>query len=117
MRLCPARHNLPTRPVQSDGPGTCYTVAGLPDYPHLMSFLDIIGLVGVAAYVAAHFYVQVLRQLPTGRLVVLLNIVGPVCVLVSLTHAFNLASFLTQCFWLGLTLVGWWRSRRLRRSA
>ena len=77
-----------------------------------MSFLDIIGLVGVAAYVAAHFSVQVLRQPPIGRLVVLLNIVGPACILVSLTHAFNLASFLTQCFWLGLTLVGWWRQRR-----
>ncbi|WP_298231260.1 hypothetical protein [uncultured Azohydromonas sp.] len=44
-------------------------------------------------------------------------VVGPACILVSLAHTFNLASFLTQCFWLGLTLVGWWRSRRLRRSA
>ena len=47
-----------------------------------------------------------------GRLAVALNVIGPVCILVSLTGAFNLPSFLTQVFWLGLTLVGWWRRRR-----
>jgi hypothetical protein len=82
-----------------------------------MSFLDFIGLIGVAAYVAAHFSVQVLHQPPAGRLVVALNIVGPACILVSLMHDFNLASFLTQWFWLGLTVVGWWRNRRARRTA
>jgi hypothetical protein len=43
---------------------------------------------------------------------VVLNIVGPACMLASLTESFNLASFLSQFFWLGLTLVGWWRRRR-----
>lgn len=76
-----------------------------------MNFQDYIGLVGVVAYVAAHFCIQLLHQPPTGRLVVLLNVVGPACILVSLTSSFNLPSFLTQCFWLGLTLMGWWRSR------
>jgi hypothetical protein len=79
-----------------------------------MRFLDGIGLVGVAAYVVAYFLVQVLHQPPGGRLPIVLNVVGPVCLLVSLTASFNLASFLSQCFWLGLTLVGWWRRGRLR---
>jgi hypothetical protein len=77
-----------------------------------LSLTDATGLVGVAAYVAAHFAVQVLHASPTGRLAIALNVIGPVCILVSLTGAFNLASFLTQVFWLGLTLVGWWRRRR-----
>ena len=77
-----------------------------------LSLTDATGLVGVAAYVAAHFAVQVLHASPTGRLAIALNVIGPVCILVSLTGAFNLPSFLTQVFWLGLTLVGWWRRRR-----
>jgi len=77
-----------------------------------LSLTDATGLVGVVAYVAAHFAVQVLHASPTGRLAVALNVIGPVCILVSLTGAFNLPSFLTQVFWLGLTLVGWWRRRR-----
>jgi hypothetical protein len=79
-----------------------------------LGLLDLIGLVGVVAYVAAHFSVQVLHHPPAARLVVWLNVIGPACILVSLIGAFNLASFLTQCFWLGLTLVGWWRNRRGR---
>ena len=79
-----------------------------------LSFTDVTGLVGVAAYVCAHFAVQVLHKSPTGRLAFALNVVGPACILVSLTGAFNLASFLTQVFWLGLTLVGWWRRRGSR---
>jgi hypothetical protein len=77
-----------------------------------LGILDLIGLVGVVAYVAAHFLVQVMRRSPAGRTTVVLNIVGPACMLVSLAGSFNLASFLSQCFWLGLTLAGWWRRRR-----
>ncbi|WP_439669327.1 Permease [Cupriavidus necator] len=77
-----------------------------------LGLTDATGLVGVAAYVAAHFAVQVLHKSPTGRLAVVLNVIGPSCILISLTGAFNLASFLTQCFWLGLTLLGWWRRNR-----
>lgn len=81
-----------------------------------LGLTDATGLVGVAAYVAAHFAVQVLHKSPTGRLAVALNVVGPACILISLTGAFNLASFLTQCFWLVLTLLGWWRNRRAGRA-
>lgn len=77
-----------------------------------LGVLDLIGLIGVVAYVAAHFLVQVLHHPPGGRSAVVLNIVGPACMLVSLAGAFNLASFLSQCFWLVLTLAGWWRRRR-----
>jgi hypothetical protein len=76
-----------------------------------LSLTDATGLVGVAAYVAAHFAVQVLHASPTGRLAIALNVLGPACILVSLSGAFNLASFLTQVFWLVLTVVGWWRRR------
>ena len=76
-----------------------------------MNFSDLIGLVGVAVFLAAYFTVQVLRQSPSGGLSVALNLIGPVCMLVSLRQDFNLASFVSQWCWLLLTLFGWWRGR------
>ncbi|MDE2202286.1 MAG: hypothetical protein KGJ38_06100 [Burkholderiaceae bacterium] len=80
-----------------------------------LGFTDVVGLVGVAAYVSAHFGVQVLHKPPTGAFAVRLNLFGPTCILISLMGAFNLASFLTQCFWLALTLMGWWRNKQAGR--
>ncbi|WP_119153468.1 CBU_0592 family membrane protein [Caldimonas tepidiphila] len=77
-----------------------------------INLTTLIGLVGVAAYIAAHFIVQVLHKSPRDKVAVALNILGPICVLISLADAFNIASFLTQCFWLGLTVVGWWREKK-----
>lgn len=77
-----------------------------------LSLLDALGLLGCAAYVAAHYLVQVLHWPPVARTPVLLNILGPALMLVSLAGAFNLASFLSQCFWLALTLLGCWRRRQ-----
>lgn len=79
-----------------------------------VNLTDAIGLVGVAVYVIAHFAVQVLHKSATGRLAVTLNVIGPICILVSLYGAFNLPSFLSQVFWLVLTLAGWWRRRHGR---
>lgn len=81
-----------------------------------LSLTDATGLVGVVAYIGAHFAVQVLHKSPTSKLVIALNVIGPACILISLTGAFNLASFLTQVFWLVLTVVGWWR-KRIARTA
>jgi len=82
-----------------------------------IGLLDAIGLCGVAVYVAAHFCVQVLHHSPTARLSIALNLIGPLCVLASLAGAFNLASFLSQCFWFGLTLLGWLRRCAADRCA
>lgn len=81
-----------------------------------LDLTDIIGLAGVVAYIAAYFIVQVLHQPPSGKKAVTLNIIGPVCILISLVDAFNMASFLTQCFWLGLTVIGWWRNRKTEQK-
>lgn len=80
-----------------------------------LGFTDVVGLVGVAAYVVAHFGVQVLHKSPTGAFTVRLNLIGPICLLISLMGSFNLASFLSQFFWLVLTLMGWWRSKQAGR--
>ncbi|KDB51408.1 hypothetical protein X805_29890 [Sphaerotilus natans subsp. natans DSM 6575] len=77
-----------------------------------LGVLDLVGLCGVCAYVVAHFLVQVRHESPRSRRIVALNVVGPLCVLVSLIGAFNISSFFSQSLWLLLTLTGWWKSRR-----
>lgn len=77
-----------------------------------LGVLDLVGLCGVCAYVVAHFLVQVHHESPRSRRIVALNVVGPLCVLVSLIGAFNISSFFSQSLWLLLTLTGWWKSRR-----
>jgi predicted ATPase len=77
-----------------------------------LGLLDLVGLCGVGAYVVAHFLVQVRHESPRSRCIVALNVVGPLCVLVSLIGAFNISSFCSQSLWLLLTLTGWWKSRR-----
>jgi hypothetical protein len=70
------------------------------------SIYDVIGLCGVLAYIGAYFGIQILRMKPGSTAYGALNVAGPVLTLVSLSHAFNLASFLTQTFWLAITLAG-----------
>ncbi|NDY93239.1 CBU_0592 family membrane protein [Ideonella livida] len=77
-----------------------------------MAITDLIGLLGVAVYMVAYFCVQVLRHPPSSHLVTSLNLIGPVCLLISLSQDFNLASALSQAFWFLLTVVGWWRRDR-----
>ncbi|KZE28886.1 hypothetical protein EV683_11369 [Crenobacter luteus] len=78
---------------------------------------DLIGLIGVIAYLAAYFGVQLMGWSPQSPRYFALNLAGPACILVSLLHSFNLASFVTQCTWLVLTLFGGWRAWRRRQAA
>jgi hypothetical protein len=80
-----------------------------------LNLYDISGLCGVAAYIGAYFGVQVGRLKPESIAFSVLNLIGPLLVLVSLTDAFNLASFVAQSFWVAITLLGLFR--RYRASA
>ena len=75
------------------------------------SMYDVIGLCGVLAYVGAYFGMQVLHMKPGGTTYGALNVAGPVLMLVSLSQSFNLASFITQTFWLLITLAGMARKK------
>ncbi|PVE24522.1 cyclic nucleotide-binding protein [Microvirga sp. KLBC 81] len=82
-----------------------------------MSIADIVGLVGVAAYLSAYGLLQVgILKVEDGRYA-LLNGAGAVAILYSLIFDFNLPSFITQTAWLILTIIGYARSRSKRRSS
>ena len=81
-----------------------------------MTIPDVIGLIGVALYVAAYAGLQ-LGMLGLADLrYTALNAVGGLAVLYSLVWAFNLAAFVTQVLWLVFTFVGLWRTRRSKET-
>ncbi|HEY8564599.1 MAG TPA: cyclic nucleotide-binding protein [Beijerinckiaceae bacterium] len=79
-----------------------------------MTFADAIGLLGVAAYLAAYGLLQFgVLKVEDGRYA-LLNGLGSLAILYSLIYEFNLPSFVSQTTWLILTVAGYLRFRSRR---
>ncbi len=79
-----------------------------------MNAPDFVGLIGVAAYLAAYGPLQLGRlKVEDGRYA-LLNGVGSLAILYSLAFDFNMPSFITQSAWLVFTIIGYVRSRPKR---
>jgi hypothetical protein len=76
-----------------------------------MSVPDLIGLVGVVAYLSAYGLLQLGILKAEDLRYALLNALGALLILYSLIFDFNLASFVTQAAWLVLTPLGYIRSR------
>jgi len=68
--------------------------------------LEVIGIAGFALYVTN--YALLTARVLNGNCVAyfLLNLLASGCVLVGLTHSFNLASALIQAFWVAMSLIG-----------
>ncbi|MET0527914.1 MAG: cyclic nucleotide-binding protein [Microvirga sp.] len=82
-----------------------------------MTLADVIGLIGVAAYLSAYGLLQMgILKVEDGRYA-LLNGVGAIAILYSLIFDFNLPSFITQTAWLILTIVGFARARLKKQSS
>jgi hypothetical protein len=71
-----------------------------------INLYDVAGLCGVTAYIGAYFGIQVGHIKPESAACSALNLIGPLLVLISLTDAFNFASFVSQLFWIAITLLG-----------
>jgi hypothetical protein len=76
-----------------------------------MSIPDLVGLIGVAAYLSAYGLLQLGTLKVEDNRYALLNALGALLILYSLLYDFNLASFVTQTAWLILTAVGYIRFR------
>jgi hypothetical protein len=81
-----------------------------------MSVPDLIGLVGVVAYLSAYGLLQLGILKAEDLRYALLNALGALLILYSLIFDFNLASFVTQAAWLVLTPLGYIRSRMKGRT-
>ncbi|WP_371185273.1 CBU_0592 family membrane protein [Thalassotalea maritima] len=72
-------------------------------------FADIVGMIGTVLTVAAFFLNQVDRIDPKGLPYNIMNLVGAILLLISLSIHFNLASFVIEVFWIFATIVGLYR--------
>lgn len=76
-----------------------------------------IGLCGAAIVLAAYFMLSAGKMRSDAYAYPLCNMVGSVCVLVSLMWQWNLASFIINSIWVVISLVGMWRIRCKKAGA
>lgn len=73
---------------------------------------DLVGNVGVVCILGTYLLLQLGRMSPTALSFSLINGLGALLILVSLSVDFNLSSFIIEIVWLAISAVGVWRSLR-----
>lgn len=82
-----------------------------------MEFHDILGTVGVGFIVVLYAMLQLERIDPGRPAFSILNALGAVLILISLTYEFNFSAALIESIWLVVSLYGLWKALRNRRAA
>ena len=81
---------------------------------------DFVGNLGVALIVLAFYWLQVQKITSEQPLYSWLNLVGALCITVSLMYDFNLSSFIIEMFWIAISLIGlvryFIRTRKLKQN-
>lgn len=67
---------------------------------------DTIGLAGVFLILLAYFLLQTEKIAADEMRYPALNLAGAVLILISLTHTFNLASFVIEVCWIAISVYG-----------
>lgn len=67
---------------------------------------DVIGIGGVVLILAAYFLLQRDKVSSHDLSYLYLNLVGAVCVIISLLHTWNLAAFMIETAWVLISLYG-----------
>lgn len=76
---------------------------------------DFVGNLGVSLIIGTYLLLQLERMRSTSLLYSILNGAGALLILVSLTQAFNLSSFIIEICWLVISGIGIAGSLRKRR--
>ncbi|MEM7277571.1 MAG: hypothetical protein AAF385_05545 [Pseudomonadota bacterium] len=76
-----------------------------------MSFdwTDLVGNIGVGIVIITYLGLQMERIDPKTLAYSVANIVGALCIMVSLWRNFNLSAFVIEVFWLAISIYGVWR--------
>ncbi len=81
-----------------------------------MTIAELIGVAGVGMVVVAYFMVQSGRWTHERLALPVTNLVGALCIMVSLIEAPNLPSILIEIIWIAISLYGIWHVLRLRKN-
>ena len=71
-----------------------------------LTIFDIIGTLGVALIIIAYLLLQLDKIKSTNLLYSILNGLGAMLIIVSLTVDFNFSAFIIEFFWIIISLVG-----------
>jgi hypothetical protein len=71
-------------------------------------------MVGASLVVLAYYLLQLEKVDSRGLNYNLMNLIGAVFLIISLSFTFNLASFVIELFWIGASLIGLWKLYRNR---
>lgn len=80
-----------------------------------ITFIDFIGISGVAVIVIAYTLLQIEKMGAQDLSFSLLNSIGALLIIVSLLYNWNLASFLMEFTWMILSLYGVYKYYRTKR--
>jgi hypothetical protein len=72
----------------------------------MFSFLTLVGICGVVLVLAAYALLSAEKLAAHDPRYLWLNLIGTVGILASLLVDFNLAGIVTQCIWIGVSVVG-----------
>ncbi|TMV06985.1 hypothetical protein FGK63_12775 [Ruegeria sediminis] len=81
-----------------------------------LTLADGVGSLGALMVVIAYFATQMRWMNSEDLAFPVVNLVGSILIVYSLTQNFNLASMLIESFWIAISLVGILQHFRLRRS-
>jgi hypothetical protein len=70
---------------------------------------DVVGMLGTSLVVGAFFQLQLGKLEATGLGYNLMNMVGAILLMISLSYHFNLASFVIEIFWIVASAIGLYR--------
>jgi hypothetical protein len=79
----------------------------------MFDWANIVGLIGSALFVGGFAYANAVESM-NKVLFNLLNLVGALLLLISLSVHFNLAAFVLEACWAVIALLGLWKALRSR---
>lgn len=80
-------------------------------------FHDLIGNLGVFAVLASYLLLQAEKMAPNSISYSLINAVGAVLILYSLSFDFNLSAVIIETVWFMISVYGIWRTLQARKAA
>lgn len=83
---------------------------------HIVKSSDVIGMVGVVIVLATYLLLQIDKMSKQNVWFSGLNVIGSVCILVSLYYSPNLASIVIEVSWLAISMYGLWLCLIQRRG-
>ena len=80
------------------------------------NFSDIVGVTGTVMLILAYLLLQAEKLKSNDWTYLYMNLFAAIFIIFSLCFHFNLASFIIEIFWIGISIYGIWKKKRKTAS-